>query len=245
MKKCIYCFLALLAGCGSGGNGNRPPPCAVDECFHSDPGWTSFNIPSNNNDFGFQLSNLAGGTEGEVGGFFSASLVPIWYGDIDIGSFDRDDMLSASGILNIVSVDMNYNNNVSVGHFDRGGFQFGRTNGIGFQILEDGAQIGTSEFRIFYMAGTVTELLFAIDGLDLTRTWSYEYDPSAGGFGSISVSVSGPGGETGTHFLTSTERASIGNLDTFGLATIQPLIGALGQAEIYFDDISYTSAATN
>ena len=105
-------------------------------------------------------------------------------------------------------------------------------------MLESGA----SSFRIFYLAGTAQGLLFTIVGLDLPRAWNYNYDPSAGGFGSLTVSVSGPGGGTATHFLTSGERGSIGSLETFGLA-VTPLSSVnSAQAEIYVDNLSYTSS---
>ena len=195
-----------------------------------------------NNDFGFQFSNLAGGEVGEAGGFFAEpNNVPVWYGDTGIGPFSGNDGLSGSGILNIVSVDMDYNNNVFIGHFDNGGFSPLVMNGIGIMMLESAAQIGTSEFRIVYTIGTTEGLLFTIDGLDQTRTWSYDYDPSAGTSGSLTISVSGPGGATVTHFLSSFQRDSIGSMQTFGFAEkahIPP--GTMGQAEIYIDDLSYT-----
>ncbi len=79
-----------------------------------------------------------------------------------------------------------------------------------------------------------------VDSLDLTRTWSYNYDPSAGSFGSLTVSISGPGGGTATHFLSSAERGSIGSIETFGLA-VGGISGAVNtaQVEIYFDNVSY------
>ena len=48
------------------------------ENFDIDPGWTHFNNPANSNDFGFQNSNVAGGTAGEAGGFFSVTETPVW-----------------------------------------------------------------------------------------------------------------------------------------------------------------------
>jgi hypothetical protein len=215
------------------------------ENFDTDPGWTRFNNPANSNDFGFQDSNLAGGTAaGEAGGFFSVTSMPVWYGDDTVGNLGGNSALSASGILNIVSVDMPYNNNVFIGHFDNEGF-IDRivSNGIGFQILESGAQIGTSEFRIWYSTGTDGGPLFTIvESLGLTRTWSYDYDPGAGSFGSLTVSISGPGGGTATVFLTSDQRGSIGNIDTFGLA-VGGISGAANtaQAEIYFDNLIYST----
>ena len=210
---------------------------ASDQNFDTDPSWTRFNNPANDNDFGFQDSNLAGGTAGEAGGFFSITNVPVWYGDESVGEFGGDDALSASGILNILSVDETYNTNVLIGHFDQEGFDFGSQNGIGLQVLED----GPSTFRIFYLAGLVEGHLFTIDGLNLTRTWDYSYDPSAGSSGSLTVSLSGPGGETTTHFLTPGERGSIGSLDTFGLAVKPHDSVGEAQAEIYVDNLSYTS----
>jgi len=222
-------------------DGQPASATTVDQNFNTDPLWTRFNNPANSNDFGFQDSNLAGGTAGEAGGFFSVTSVPVWYGDESVGNFGGNDALSASGILNIRSVDPPYNNNVFIGHFDNGGFSIGGQNGIGFQVLESAAQGGTSEFRIFYLAGTSEGLLFTIDGLDLTRTWSYNYDPSAGSFGSLTVSVSGPGGAIATHFLTAGERGSIGSLETFGLAVKPNISVSSAQAEIYVDNLSYTS----
>jgi len=215
---------------------------AANETFDADPGWTLFNNPANNNDFGFRDSDLAGGTAGEAGGFFSQTNVPVWYGDETIGAFGGDDELSASGILNIRSVDLAYNNNVFIGHFDNGAFGTGEQNGIGFQVLEGATQEGTSESRIFYQVGTNEGLLFTIDGLDLTRAWSYVYDPSAGSFGSLTVSVSGPGGETVTHFLSSDERSSIGTIETFGFAVKPSSSNGTGQAEIYFDNLTYDNS---
>ena len=109
--------------------------------------------------------------------------------------------------------------------------------------FESGAQIGTSEFRIWYSTGTDGGPLFTIvDSLGLTRTWSYNYDPSVGSFGSLTVSISGPGGGTATVFLTSDQRGSIGSIDTFGLA-VGGISGfaSTAQAEIYFDNLIYST----
>ena len=73
------------------------------ENFDTDPGWTRFNNPANSNDFGFQDSNLAGGTAaGEAGGFFSATGVPVWYGDDSVGNLGGDD---AHGCLSCAAAD--------------------------------------------------------------------------------------------------------------------------------------------
>ncbi len=214
----------------------------IIENFDIDPGWTRFNNPANNNDFGFRNSNLAGGTAGEAGGFFSETTVPVWYGDGSVGEFGGSDALCASGIMNIRSVDPGYNGNVFIGHFDNGEFSDGGPNGIGLQVLEPEEEDATS-FRIFYLAGTDEGQRFVIEGLNLTRTWSYNYDPKAGDFGSLTISISGPGGGTATHFLASDERDSIGNFETFGLAVKPHDLESTAQAEMYVDNLRYTSSA--
>ena len=217
---------------------SQPDPFGLVEDFDTDPGWTRFNNPAN--DFGFRNSNLAGGTAGEAGGFFSITTVPVWYGDERVGAFGGSDALCASGILNIRSVDLGYDNNVLVGHFDSGEFSESEQNGIGLQVLEPDEQ-GATSLRIFYLAGTGEGQLFVIEGLNLPRTWSYNYDPKAGDFGSLTISISGPGGGTATHFLASDERDSISNFDTFGLAVKPHDLESTAQAEMYVDNLRYTS----
>jgi hypothetical protein len=209
------------------------------ENFNSDPGWLSFNLPVNNNDFGFRDSEFAGGNPGEVGGFFSRSDEVAWYGDITIGDFTADEILSASGLMNIYKVDPDYNANIHVGHFN----SFGppSINGIGFQILESSPPSPFS-CRIFYKIGDTEGELFTIDGIDESRTWSYIYDPYDGSNGSLTVSISGSGGGTKKVDLSATQRSSIVTLNVFGLA----LPGMIyydrpGQLELYIDSVSYTS----
>ena len=188
---------------------------------------------------------MAGGDAGDAGGFFSASSEPVWYGDVDIGDIPADVPLSASGIMNIVSVAPDYNTNVFVGHFDVSGFGVSTVNGIGFQVLEDFSQMGTGRFRIFYLVGNFEGFLFEIDGLNVTRNWSYFYNPNFGDFGSLNVSVSGPGGGTAVHVLSEAERLSIGSIDTFGMGvTPQESIPVTGDSEIYFDNLSYSLLAS-
>ena len=217
---------------------------SIEENFDVDPEWTRFNNPSGNSSFGFQDTNLAGGSPGEAGGFFSASSEPVWYGDEDIGGVPADAPLSASGIMNIISVDPDYNTNVFIGHFDSSAFGVSTVNGIGFQVLEDFSQMGTGTFRIFYLVGNFEGLLFEIDGLNVTRNWSYSYNPDSGDFGSLSVSISGPGGGTVIHVLSEVERLSIGSINTFGMGvTPQESLPVTGDSEIYFDNLVYSALA--
>ena len=133
MRQHIFCFTVFIIIFGGMSFGTVDAATCMEN-FNSDPGWLSFNLSVNNNDFGFRDSEFAGGNPGEVGGFFSRSDEVAWYGDITIGDFTGDEILSVSGLMNIYNVDPDYNANIHVGHFN----SFGppRINGIGFQILE-------------------------------------------------------------------------------------------------------------
>lgn len=211
----------------------------ITEHFDTDPGWTSFNLPNDGNDFGFRNSNYAGGDAGEVGGLFSRTDEVSWYGDDNVGVLGEDDAIQASGLMNIRSVEAGYNNNTHVGHFDSDGLSTFVINGIGFQVLEQNSTSPFS-FRIFYTIGSTEDFLFEINGVDESRNWSYLYDPNDGDFGSLTVSISGAGGDTAKRFLTAGQRASIGNLNVFGLAEMDNSYAELPQAEIYVDDVTYT-----
>ena len=212
------------------------------ETFDNDPGWTTVNLPSDGNDFGYRNSNFAGGNAGEIGGFVSQTDEISWYGDDTIQPLTGDDAISASGLLNIRSVENGFNHNILIGHFDNDAFlppEPSQFNAIGLQVLENNNSPPYS-FRIVYAAGTGAAELFVVTGVDESRTWSYDYDPYDGSFGSLTISVSGAGGTTATHFLTSAERNSIGDLDTFGLAAKAERFAAAPRMQFYVDNSIYT-----
>ena len=210
------------------------------ESFDSNPGWRSFNLPVNNNDFGFRNSNFAGGNTGEAGGFFSQADQVAWYGDDTIGNLTSNNILSASGLMNIYKVEPHYNNNIIISHFDSSGPSY--INGIGFQILEypiNDQSTNPSSFRIFYKIGDTEGLLFNINGINESRDWSYLYDPNDSSYGSLTVSISGSGGNTATVFLSNYQRNSIGTLNTFGLS--EKADNAFPeQCEFYIDNVNYS-----
>ena len=216
----------------------------ITEYFDNDPGWISINLPVNNNDFGFRNSDFAGGNPGEAGGFFSQTDEVAWYGNDTIGNFTGDEILSASGLMNIRSVEDGYNNNIHIGHFDRDDFTLQSINGIGFQILEwEDTTPPQYFFRICYMIGDYEDCLFTITGFDESRTWSYLYDPKDGSYGSLTVSISdsGSGELTETVYLSADQRTSIGNLNTFGLAEKNDNAASTAKCEFYIDNVSYTT----
>jgi uncharacterized repeat protein (TIGR01451 family) len=216
----------------------------ITENFDQDPGWRAHGLPSNTSDFGFRNSSLAGGDPGEIGGYFSSTDRLLWYGDDNIGTFSGDDMLSASGLLNIAEVDEGYNNTVFVGHFD--GSQTSALRGIGFEILEDisGSQsIDNPRFRINYRIGEAEGLLFTIANTQETRSWSYLYDPKGGDHGSLTVSVSGTNGDSATVFLTAQERSSLTAQNTFGLANNAQELLQTQRLALYIDNVIYSQGA--
>lgn len=246
MRQHIFCFTVSIIIFGLMSI-STVDAAMITEYFDSDPGWTSFNLPVDDNDFGFRNSNFAGGNAGEAGGFFSRSNQEAWYCDDTIGNFTGNDVLYASGLMNIYNVDENYNNRIHIGHFvaqtDISGYPL---NGIGFNISEI---IGHPfSFRVHIWIGTHTSGFVNITGIKESRTWSYFYDPNDGDYGSITVSVSGPGGNTEKHFLMEDERNSIGlinpysprTLNAFGIAV--PDLGSSEsheQLEFYIDNVSY------
>ena len=236
MRQHIFCFTVFIIIFGLMSIGTVDA-ATITEYFDSDPGWHSFNLPINNNDFGFRNSNFAGGNTGEVGGFFSRSDQVAWYGDDTIGNFTGNKILSASGLMNIYNVEPGYNHNFHIGHFDSSIPPY--INGIGFVILENQSTSPFS-FRIFYTIGDTAGFLFTITGIKESRTWSYLYDPNDGSYGSLTVSISGSGGNTETVFLSESQRNSIGTLNTFGLAGEGQEFSDLEQLEFYIDNVSYT-----
>ena len=69
----------------------------ITQSFDRDPGWASYNLPVNDNDFSFRDTSFAGGNAGEAGGFFSKTNQVSWYGDDAIGILNEDDTIGASG----------------------------------------------------------------------------------------------------------------------------------------------------
>lgn len=213
----------------------------ITENFDQDPAWRKVNLPSNGNDFGFRNSSFAGGDPGEIGGYFSATDRLTWYGDDNIGSFTGDDVFSASGLMNIEEVDEGYNNSVFVGHFD--GSQSLALHGVGFSILEEISGSQTTDnptFRINYRIGEAEGLLFSIANIQETRSWNYLYDPNDGDYGSLSISVSGSGGDSATVFLTADERGSLKDLNTFGLASTPQEFQQTQKLGLYIDNVTYS-----
>ena len=95
---CASAFLILILGLTTTGTVQAT---LITERFDTDPGWTSFNLPINRNDFGFRNSDFAGGDTGEVGGLFSQTDEVAWYGDDDVGLLGDNDVIQASGLMNI------------------------------------------------------------------------------------------------------------------------------------------------
>ncbi|NUM36128.1 MAG: hypothetical protein HUU50_16425 [Candidatus Brocadiae bacterium] len=208
----------------------------INQSFNSNPNWTSSNLPTGNNDYGYRTTSYAGGSAGEIGGNFARSYSNSYYADTNIGVLTRNDAVQASGKWNMVSIASDYNANTVFSHFDTSGFTSSGTNSIGIMFLE----ASSTSYRVVYRIGDSQDLLFTLSGLNQVRTWSYSYNPNIG-YGQFVFTISGSGGGTQTVNLTQAQRNSIGNLNAFGFATFNNN-GITGPISLFMDDLSYTTA---
>ena len=228
MKIKILILLFLLPFCLQA--------ATITQSFSSNPNWTSSNLPIGNNDYGYRTSSYSGGSAGEIGGNFARSYYNSYYADTNIGTLSQNDLISASGKFNMVSIAADYNNNTVFSHFDKSAFISTGTNSIGIMFLES----SSTSYRIVYRIGDSQDLMFTLSGLNQVRTWSYSYNPNIG-YGQFVFTVSGSGGGTQTVNLTQSQRNSIGNLNAFGFATFNNN-GTTGPISLFMDDIAYTTA---
>jgi CubicO group peptidase (beta-lactamase class C family) len=203
---------------------------SITETFDADPQWFSFNLPGQNNDFGFRIP-------GQAGGYFSAEDILAWYGDDQIGIAQADEAVQARGTLSIRNLEEGYNNNVFIGHFNSG--DSAEINGLGLQILEGSNPdrlIDPNSFRVFYKIGNTEGYLFEIPNTPETLDWHYFYDPGAGSNGSLTITV---GKQTADVALSAAQRGSLATLRAFGMA-VEPSGYRPERVELYIDDVTYS-----
>jgi hypothetical protein len=217
---------------GSADSGSTGAPDVGPVGFDEDPGWVSYNLPLDGNDYGWGATAFAGGAAGEIGGHFQRPAETSYYAHVNI-AVDSDAVIEASGRINVVDVEDGYNYNTFIGHFLLADPDGGR---LGVEILEP----GDGEARIRLVHGASSFDVFDLQELGIDRDWSYSYDPSVGAYGRIVITLEGQG--TQSYDLTVDDRASIASLDAFGLLTRQNDDAAsyTGLLEAYFDDIDYT-----
>ena len=206
--------------------------------FSSNPNWTSIDSTSEGNDFGYRLSDIAGGLAGEIGGFFDPMSATGWIGDPTVGPFKSNDDIAASGLINLRSVDADFGGSVVIGHFDSRQTK----HGLGIQIVSTGPE----DLAVFSLVGGTQELLFRAIGVDTQRWWSYRYDPDDA---SITFAVSGGGGGTITVLVETEADGPPGfpAVDTYGILVPSHPPGqntddAGQRIELYIDNVIYTVA---
>lgn len=214
---------------GTSGETGIADPCMGQlETFAVDPGWTPSGLPDGANVYGWiSGSSHAGGDPGEIGGTFqrSGALNSFFDGVAPAGA---EACINASGRLAIRNIEGNYNTSVLFGHFSTSGGGV-----VGMSIAEhDGATV-----RVFMRAGGFDELAFIVDASDVSREWSYAYDPTAA---TMTLAVEGYGSLSRP--ITAEQAMGIAALDAFGvLHTPNDSPGdSQGTIEMYFDEISYT-----
>lgn len=196
-------------------------------------------------DFGFSPTNKAGGkSPGELGGVIWRDDKPAYYG-VDVGRLSLDDELAASGTVAFTG--QGSDSGVWLGWFDSADKR-SRTKTEGEQrpknflgiLIEGPSRIG-HYFRQGYRAsnadGVIAETGPVIHPNGKVHRWSMRYDPKgAGGNGRIDLTFDGQELKLD---LREQDRKAGAAFDRFGLFNVQE---GGHYVEVYFDDLTFTSA---
>jgi hypothetical protein len=204
--------------------------------FDSDPNWTSVGSGANENDFGYQPTDNAGGAPGEGGGRFTRSSFPRYYADTNIGPATNNDALSASGLLDVTDFNFpDFGPGLLLGFFDTLG-----TSRIGFLLNNTDAGGLYVDLFVQYSDGTEDrQPLSASLAPNVDRTWAFEWNPITG---LLTGSLSGPNAGVASLLVNATKSATY---DGFGLSSgaTSPLSGNRDRsdwfADIFIDDVEY------
>lgn len=183
-----------------------PEPHLSHEDFAEDPGWEGHNnLPSPDDcvtteqDFGYTVTNHAGGETGEIGGKIGRSLQPSSYA-VPIAVKTLEDKLEASGKFAVT--DSRAGSGMLFGWFNSSSRGWRTPNSLAFRIDGEG-----DKFRVFFEYGTQTwktgggrtfegryqvtkTPMHPADGT--VHTWSLVYDPSgAGAAGEMTFTLDG------------------------------------------------------
>jgi hypothetical protein len=233
--------------------------------FAKDPGWDERNnraqmqaaLHNGYHDFGFSAdTQLAGGSPGEMGGYFWLLSKAYGYYADRIGPLTLDDPLEAHGklFLKYITPDCEmcfgwFNssqrepNEIRMRQGERGLRKDPRDTHLrktdhflGAYLTHDGQGCA---FRPALVTAQGTKIIEHNDTphLEPRRScdWTVKYDPAAeGGKGAFSVTL---GGKTKTLILDAKLRAEGATFDRFGFFPS----GGGGMVHIYFDDLKYTA----
>lgn len=234
--KCLPLVLAcigLLAAC------TAQPAWAtyiLTEDFDSEPAdWVGSENRTAPNNFGWSDTNYAGGAAaGEAGGLFSRANLAVYW--TDVGSLDiSSDGLSLSGRGRFIADESDGNS--ILGWYDS-------TSSLAW-VPDYYMAIRTDQTDVYleYVADGETYnavQLASTLGYDSSWSFSLSYDPAGnGGGGTLTASVNG--GTAGVMNLAAGDKDLMTNLDRFGLMTLS-LESAFNYKNVYYDDLSYTSA---
>lgn len=217
--------------------------------FDTDPAWSVVGSGQNGNDLGYRSTSNAGGNPGEVGGRFTRSSFVRQYADTGIGQLSLDDPISASGLLNVTDYHFpDFGPGVLLGHFATDSFA-----GVGLIFNNSNTESMYVDLVVRFADDVEHVINTRMAGpiqAGVARTWSYSWDPhgGAGGFGSLSGSLSGVDGGSVVIELTESERAQAPSFDAFGLSSqaTSPLSGNRDRSDWYgdfcIDNVQYTAA---
>ncbi len=221
-------------------------------------GWTGNGLNRDNNlgtDFGFSATDNAGGSSGigEAGGFFPRLQTPVaFYGDTDLGGdLSLDDVLAATGNFMISNLD--FDGEIWLGWFDATDSP-NRTDFIGLHVREpnDATRPDFRGLASYFLADGTNDIgdFVAVPEGELLE-FALIYDPVGGlGMGELQVFITNR--DTGdviiiANQLNDSDRMEGSEFNAFGLTTS----GGAGSnvptrlAELYIDDLMYTSFASS
>ncbi len=232
-----------------------PPPSYRTTSFATDPGWVGINnrpdpsiaCANRQFNFGWKNTNNAGGANGEIGGRIdNSSTYQAYYAKKLSSVKTLADRLYASGSM----VLPNFNNTaVLFGWFNaqnsidwRAAQFFGLrlSDGVGTSNRVYGDFATTNNFATddFFVPSTGSDYLLISPGQRFT--WTAEYDPSAGTYGTTTISVTVSGVTySATLPLSDIQRADGATFDHFGFLNIQ--LGTLNYKNAFVDNLQLNS----
>ena len=214
-------------------------------------GWSGVLNTAGGNNYGYQHpSNQTGSLfgDGEAGGTFTRNGDTVgmsYYADTTLADvLTLDDTLAAAGEFEFTNVVGNFDNIVTVGHFDssapgtHSGFDF-----IGLALAENGLDfVAALSVQLFGQQKVFSnDVSLPHDG---DYRWEYEYNPNIGDGGRITGRVFNEDTAVNLELNLTLEQRQAGALfNAFGLSngglfTDSP---ARGTADIYIDNVIYTT----
>ena len=196
-------LLALVSAQTAAAAAAAPPPMKLKtEHFDADPGWDGHNNRATTpppqdvtQNFGYSAStHVAGGANGEIGGFITPAIEPAWYAKV-LPNLTFDDPFSVSGNLAV----QNGGGHTLVGLFNSNTANEWRTaNTISLRVYGRGGyfnaspEMATSKWRAgaSYVPGPAGEYQFPTGLITVVHPFSLAYNPNGpGGLGQVTATI--------------------------------------------------------